>query len=220
MVDIDHFVVDGQVLDEHRKWIPFKQKITKESEFLSHLESGEVLCEGKWVPITDAKKFARAQAATVSVNPSQTYNNPSRPTENSNVNIPGNAPETEYAVIEGIGDSKKSGAPQNQPPSSQSKQPAPFWAATEPTGPLFSHLNKNQPEVEETVSYAGADLGLPWRSTSTSITRRLLARGVGFDSWEETKKLERQRMALTIIGIIAGAVVITTCTAIIVKYLL
>lgn len=53
---IEDKVCRGFVLDEHKKWIPLSEKVRKEKEFLKHIESGEILFHGKWLPIAEVKK--------------------------------------------------------------------------------------------------------------------------------------------------------------------
>lgn len=53
---IEDKVCQGFVLDEHKKWIPLAEKVRKEKEFLEHIESGEILFQGKWLPIVEVKK--------------------------------------------------------------------------------------------------------------------------------------------------------------------
>ena len=50
---IEDLVYAGMVIDDHGKWIPIAEKLKKEKKFLSHLERGEVLTNGKWISIAD-----------------------------------------------------------------------------------------------------------------------------------------------------------------------
>ena len=50
---IEELVYSGKVIDDHGNWIPIAEKLRKEKIFLSHLERGEILLNGKWKAMTD-----------------------------------------------------------------------------------------------------------------------------------------------------------------------
>jgi len=56
---IQEKVIGGYVLNDQGEWIPVSEKVRKERDFLSHLEAGEVLCNGKWVSIAEAIKIQK-----------------------------------------------------------------------------------------------------------------------------------------------------------------
>jgi hypothetical protein len=43
------------VIDEHGQWVPIADKKAVEEDFLAHLSAGQVLHEGRWVSIAEAK---------------------------------------------------------------------------------------------------------------------------------------------------------------------
>jgi len=53
---VEEKVCRGYVLDERKKWILLSEKISKEKEFLKHIESGEILLNGEWLSIAEVKK--------------------------------------------------------------------------------------------------------------------------------------------------------------------
>lgn len=53
---IEENIAKGLVLDEKGNWVPIAEKIEKEKNFLKHLEAGEVLSDGQWVPINFLKE--------------------------------------------------------------------------------------------------------------------------------------------------------------------
>jgi hypothetical protein len=57
--EIENYILKGLVLDEHGAWIPIADKKAVEEDFLAHLMGGQVLHEGRWVSIAEAKS-ARA----------------------------------------------------------------------------------------------------------------------------------------------------------------
>jgi hypothetical protein len=57
--EIENYILKGLVLDEHGAWIPIADKKAVEEDFLAHLMAGQVLHEGRWVSIAEAKS-ARA----------------------------------------------------------------------------------------------------------------------------------------------------------------
>jgi hypothetical protein len=57
--EIENYILKGLVLDEHGAWIPIADKKAVEEDFLAHLMAGQVLNEGRWVSIAEAKS-ARA----------------------------------------------------------------------------------------------------------------------------------------------------------------
>lgn len=57
--NIQEKVLKGFVLNDQGEWIAISEKAKKEREFLSHLEAGEVLCNGKWMKISEAIKIQR-----------------------------------------------------------------------------------------------------------------------------------------------------------------
>jgi hypothetical protein len=58
--NIEENVIRGLVLNDQGEWIPLSEKVRKENDFLSHLEAGEVLCNGKWMKIAEAIKLQKA----------------------------------------------------------------------------------------------------------------------------------------------------------------
>lgn len=53
---IEENIAKGLVLDEKGNWVPIAEKIEKEKNFLKHLEAGEVLNDGQWMPINFLKE--------------------------------------------------------------------------------------------------------------------------------------------------------------------
>jgi hypothetical protein len=53
--EIENYILEGRVLDEHGNWIPIADKKASEDAFVAHLSAGQVLHEGRWVPIAEAK---------------------------------------------------------------------------------------------------------------------------------------------------------------------
>lgn len=53
---VEEKVRQGYVLDERKKWVLLSEKISKEKEFLKHIESGEILLNGEWLSIAEVKK--------------------------------------------------------------------------------------------------------------------------------------------------------------------
>ena len=50
---IEDLVYSGKVIDDHGNWITIAEKLRKEKIFLSHLERGEILLNGKWTAMSD-----------------------------------------------------------------------------------------------------------------------------------------------------------------------
>ena len=64
--EIENYVLKGLVLDEHGAWIPIADKKAVEEDFLVHLMAGQVLNEGRWVSIAEAKSSrAPTEIATI-----------------------------------------------------------------------------------------------------------------------------------------------------------
>ncbi|MBN2037890.1 MAG: hypothetical protein JW768_14205 [Chitinispirillaceae bacterium] len=53
--EIENYILKGLVIDEHGQWIPIADKKAVEEDFLAHLSAGQVLHEGRWVSIAEAK---------------------------------------------------------------------------------------------------------------------------------------------------------------------
>lgn len=53
---IEKLVYSGMVIDDHGKWISIAEKLRKEKKFLSHLERGEILIDGKWTSLKKTGK--------------------------------------------------------------------------------------------------------------------------------------------------------------------
>lgn len=65
--EIENYILKGLVLDEHGAWIPIADKKAVEEDFLAHLMAGQVLNEGRWVSIAEAKSArAPTEIATMS----------------------------------------------------------------------------------------------------------------------------------------------------------
>ncbi len=58
-------VIDGYVIDEKGNWVTINDKVERERSFMMHLEAGEVLYDGKWTKIADAKKMEDEKQANV-----------------------------------------------------------------------------------------------------------------------------------------------------------
>lgn len=59
MIDnIKTMVWNGKVLDDQGAWVPLAQRMEVEKKILDQLSAGKVLCEGRWVPIRQAKEAA------------------------------------------------------------------------------------------------------------------------------------------------------------------
>ncbi len=91
---IEQRVSDGFVLDENGRWVHMSQKGSSEKRFMEELSKGNVLLEGKWVPIAEAKLWAVRKP---------------EPIENSSVNsyyapppIVPPAPVTEQSIFEAM----------------------------------------------------------------------------------------------------------------------
>ena len=64
--EIENYILKGLVLDEHGAWIPIADKKAVEEDFLAHLMAGQVLNEGRWVSIAEAKSArAPTEIATI-----------------------------------------------------------------------------------------------------------------------------------------------------------
>jgi hypothetical protein len=63
---IEERIIQGMVLNEHGKWVTIAEKSSKERNLLNHLEAGEVLANGKWVSIDNAKKNPNIHATAMS----------------------------------------------------------------------------------------------------------------------------------------------------------
>ncbi|MFP4013187.1 MAG: hypothetical protein ACLFVQ_03810 [Chitinispirillaceae bacterium] len=59
--NIEQRVEDGFIIDEHGRWVHMSQKGVSEKRFMEELEKGNVLLEGKWVPISEAKSWERPE---------------------------------------------------------------------------------------------------------------------------------------------------------------
>jgi hypothetical protein len=55
IAEVENYILKGLVLDEHGQWIPIADKRAVEEDFLAHLSAGQVLHEGRWVSIAEAK---------------------------------------------------------------------------------------------------------------------------------------------------------------------
>jgi hypothetical protein len=55
IAEVENYILKGLVLDEHGQWIPIADKRAVEEDFLAHLTAGQVLHEGRWVSIAEAK---------------------------------------------------------------------------------------------------------------------------------------------------------------------
>jgi hypothetical protein len=53
--EIENHILKGLVIDEHGQWIPIADKKAVEEDFLAHLAAGQVLHEGRWVSLAEAK---------------------------------------------------------------------------------------------------------------------------------------------------------------------
>jgi hypothetical protein len=49
---IEAHVYAGNVLDEHGNWVPLSEKVKSERAFLAHLEKGEIVFNGAWIPLS------------------------------------------------------------------------------------------------------------------------------------------------------------------------
>jgi hypothetical protein len=64
--EIENYILKGLVLDDHGAWIPIADKKAVEEDFLAHLIAGQVLNEGRWVSIPEAKtSSAPTEIATI-----------------------------------------------------------------------------------------------------------------------------------------------------------
>lgn len=59
--DYLQLIEDGYVLDVKGQWIHLNEKVRKERSFIKHLEAGEVLVSGNWIPITKALKLSDSE---------------------------------------------------------------------------------------------------------------------------------------------------------------
>ena len=55
IAEIENYVLEGKVLDEYGNWIPIADKKAAEETFVAHLAAGEILQEGRWISIAEAK---------------------------------------------------------------------------------------------------------------------------------------------------------------------
>ncbi len=62
--DFESLIESGYVLDVRGQWTPLNEKVKKERSFIQHLESGEVLNSGKWIPISEFKNPVNAVQST------------------------------------------------------------------------------------------------------------------------------------------------------------
>lgn len=67
--NIEQRVEDGFVIDEHGRWVHMSQKGMSEKRFMEELEKGNVLLEGKWVPISEVKTWVRPEEAKCEARP-------------------------------------------------------------------------------------------------------------------------------------------------------
>ena len=95
--EIEKHVAEGLVLDDHGQWITIARKIEKEKVFLSHVENGDILIDGKWIPISQAVSIKKAGSA---------HSHTDEPNVNQSGDLPEVAadgsfpPETVYAEID------------------------------------------------------------------------------------------------------------------------
>ncbi len=54
-------VIEGNVLDDQGNWVPLVERMDVEKKILDRLTGGKVLCNGRWVPIPQAKETARKE---------------------------------------------------------------------------------------------------------------------------------------------------------------
>jgi hypothetical protein len=52
---IQQNVLNGMVLDDEGKWVSLENRIDVEKKILDRLAQGRVPCEGRWIPILEAK---------------------------------------------------------------------------------------------------------------------------------------------------------------------
>jgi len=110
--EIENYILKGLVLDDHGAWIPIADKKAVEEDFLAHLIAGQVLNEGRWVSIPEAKSSsAPTEIATISTEktlPTQEKSEPprsltaenSRGNDGSDQTTIGYPPETKSITIE------------------------------------------------------------------------------------------------------------------------
>jgi len=53
------------VIDEKGNWVTINDKVERERSFMMHLEAGEVLYDGKWTKIADAKKMENKKQKSI-----------------------------------------------------------------------------------------------------------------------------------------------------------
>jgi hypothetical protein len=53
---VEENILKGLVIDDKGKWVTIHEKIERENKFITHLEAGEVLNNGRWIPIEEAKR--------------------------------------------------------------------------------------------------------------------------------------------------------------------
>jgi len=63
--DIQKKILDGYVIDEKGNWVTINDKVERERSFMMHLEAGEVLYDGKWTKIADAKKMENKKQKSI-----------------------------------------------------------------------------------------------------------------------------------------------------------
>ena len=62
--EIERYVLEGFVLDWNGNWRPVNEVVEEESDYLHHLENGEIVNSGNWVKIDDLLKTDSPEATS------------------------------------------------------------------------------------------------------------------------------------------------------------
>jgi hypothetical protein len=217
--EIENYILKGLVLDEHGAWIPIADKKAVEEDFLAHLMAGQVLNEGRWVSIAEAKSArAPTEIATIATEmplPAPEKKEPSE-TPDAGAEIPGDSngtdvlstqenaefpPETKTIFINRPPDQASDPlvATHVDPLSGYAPETGAFTLETpDETKPAPPENGSFSPETitDESISYSGR--------TTTSLLLPTV------DSWEQSaRKRHMQILVFGSIGVIlAGAAAI------------
>jgi hypothetical protein len=59
---IKNMVIEGKVLDDQGAWVLLSERMNTEKRIVDRLGGGKVLCNGRWIPIQQARDWCRNEA--------------------------------------------------------------------------------------------------------------------------------------------------------------
>jgi len=52
---VKNMVIEGKVLDDQGAWVLLSERMATEKTIIDRLSGGKVLCEGRWIPVRQAR---------------------------------------------------------------------------------------------------------------------------------------------------------------------